>query len=73
MDRTLVYEAWNRGSSPHRNTKWSSGRCGHCSGLKIRGSWIETNLLHNMVAIVQLVRTLDCGSRSHGFDSRSSP
>ena len=25
---------------------WSSGRCGHCVGLKIRRSWIETNLLH---------------------------
>ena len=73
MDRTLAYEAWNWGSSPHRNTKWSFGRSGICAGLKILRTWFDSTRLHNMVAIVQLVRTLDCGSRSHGFDSRSSP
>ena len=27
----------------------------------------------NMVALVQLVRASDCGSESHGFESRRSP
>ena len=27
----------------------------------------------HMVAVVQLVRTLDCGSGGHGFEARSSP
>ena len=73
MDRTLVYEAWNRGSNPLGDTKWSFGRLGVCAGLKILRTWFDSTRLHIMVAIVQLVRTLDCGSRSHGFDSRSSP
>ena len=55
MDRTLAYEAGYRGSNPLGSTEWSSGRCGHCGGLKIRGSWIVTNLLHYMVTVVQLV------------------
>ena len=73
MDRTLAYEAGYRGSNPLGSTRWSSGRCGHCGGLKIRRSWIVTNLLHNMVMIVQSVRTPDCGSGGHGFEARSSP
>lgn len=73
MDRTLAYEAGYRGSNPLGSTEWSSGRCGHCGGLKIRRSWIETNLLHNMVMIVQMVRTPDCGSGGREFESRSSP
>lgn len=27
----------------------------------------------NMVALVQLVRTSDCGSEGHGFESHRSP
>ena len=43
------------GSSPIMPTYWSSGRCGHCGGLKIRGSWIVTNLLHkNRVSLSEI-------------------
>lgn len=73
MDRTLAYEAWNWGSSPHRNTEWSFGRPGVCAGLKILRTWFDSTRLHHMVMIVQMVRTPDCGSGGHGFEARSSP
>lgn len=50
LPRLTATNAVKRGAlktqnSPERG-KWSSGRCGHCVGLKIRRSWIVTNLLH---------------------------
>lgn len=41
MDRTLAYEAWNRGSNPLGDTKWSFGRSGICAGLKILRTWVN--------------------------------
>ena len=73
MDRTLAYEAWNRGSNPLGDTKRSFGRLGVCAGLKILRTWFDSTRLHYMVAIVQLGRTPDCGSGGHGFEPRSSP
>ena len=55
MDRTLVYEAWNRGSNPLGDTKRSFGRLGVCAGLKILRTWFDSTRLHYMVAVVQLV------------------
>ena len=41
-------------------TQRSGGRWGHCAGLKIQRSWIDTNLLHNIV--------LWSNGRTPGFD-----
>lgn len=58
--------------------QWSSGRCGHCGGLKIRGSWIVTNLLHNkrhkkefciltVICSGRRLHTEHCGGRLKDF------
>ena len=61
MDRTLVYEAWNRGSNPLGDTKWSFGRLGVCAGLKILRTWFDSTRLHYMVTVVQLVERRNVG------------
>ena len=47
-----------------------------CKRAAPRGlCWFDSNPMHqdSMVAVVQLARTPDCDSGSHGFDSRPSP